>query len=184
MTEKKPRPKRWDRQSVRALRKHLGVSQDALAEELGTRQQTVSEWETGQYQPRGASAKLLGIIAERAGFAYEAVSNVTGEAGKPQLSGGSTGPAQPAVGKVSAESPVRIEPVGEDRSADAPTGAPSIGEDDAFESPTENSPSGEDSFAASPAHASTTGEATSFESSAGSTPTDEAANKRSADGQP
>ncbi|MDZ7727992.1 MAG: hypothetical protein U5Q44_07250 [Dehalococcoidia bacterium] len=28
------------------------------------RQQTVSEWETGKYVPRGASARLLGIIAE------------------------------------------------------------------------------------------------------------------------
>jgi DNA-binding transcriptional regulator YiaG len=64
----------WDGRRVRALREHLGVSQDALAGELGTRQQTVSEWETGQYAPRGASATLLGIIAERAGFEYEATS--------------------------------------------------------------------------------------------------------------
>ncbi|MBI3967911.1 MAG: hypothetical protein HY329_19915 [Chloroflexi bacterium] len=34
------------------------------------RQQTVSEWETGQYRPRGASARLLTLIAERAGFEY------------------------------------------------------------------------------------------------------------------
>jgi DNA-binding transcriptional regulator YiaG len=60
----------WGAEGVRALRKHMGLSQDALADELGTRQQTVSEWETGQYRPRGASAKLLGIIAERAGFEY------------------------------------------------------------------------------------------------------------------
>jgi DNA-binding transcriptional regulator YiaG len=62
----------WDAEGVRALRKHMGLSQDALAEELGTRQQTVSEWETGQYRPRGASAKLLTIVAERAGFEYGA----------------------------------------------------------------------------------------------------------------
>ena len=60
----------WDAGRVRALRRHMGLSQDALASELGTRQQTVSEWETGQYQPRGASAKLLSIIAERARFEY------------------------------------------------------------------------------------------------------------------
>jgi transcriptional regulator with XRE-family HTH domain len=59
---------------VRALRRHLGLSQDALADELGTRQQTVSEWETGRYRPRGASARLLTIVAERAGFRYEATS--------------------------------------------------------------------------------------------------------------
>jgi DNA-binding transcriptional regulator YiaG len=60
----------WNAGNVRALRKHMRLTQDALAEELGTRQQTVSEWETGQYRPRGASAKLLSIIAERAGFEY------------------------------------------------------------------------------------------------------------------
>jgi DNA-binding transcriptional regulator YiaG len=43
-----------------------------MAEELGTRQQTISEWETGQYRPRGASARLLTLVAERAGFQYEA----------------------------------------------------------------------------------------------------------------
>ena len=62
----------WDATSVRALRKHLGLTQDAMADELGTRQQTVSEWETGQYRPRGASARLLSIVAERAGFEYRA----------------------------------------------------------------------------------------------------------------
>jgi len=60
----------WEAGQVRALRQHLGLSQQAMAEELGTRQQTVSEWETGRYQPRGASLRLLTIIAERAGFEY------------------------------------------------------------------------------------------------------------------
>lgn len=56
---------------VRALRQHLGLTQQELGEELGMRQQTVSEWETGQYRPRGASARLLTLIAERAGFEYD-----------------------------------------------------------------------------------------------------------------
>jgi DNA-binding transcriptional regulator YiaG len=60
----------WDSQQVRALRRHLGYTQQQLSDELGTRQQTVSEWETGVYQPRGASAKLLSLIAERCGFRY------------------------------------------------------------------------------------------------------------------
>lgn len=55
---------------MRALRRHLGFTQQQLSDELGTRQQTVSEWETGMYQPRGASARLLSLIAERAGFTY------------------------------------------------------------------------------------------------------------------
>jgi hypothetical protein len=37
---------------------------------MGTRQQTISEWETGMYQPRGASVTLLNLVAERAGFRY------------------------------------------------------------------------------------------------------------------
>ena len=60
----------WSAAEVRALRKHLGASQDRLAEEMGVRQQTVSEWETGRHLPRGASLRLLGMIAERAGFEY------------------------------------------------------------------------------------------------------------------
>lgn len=71
MSEERPRYG-WDAESIRALRTHMGVSQGALAEELGARQQTVSEWETGQYRPRGTSARLLTIIAERAGFEYGA----------------------------------------------------------------------------------------------------------------
>jgi len=50
----------------------LGLTQTKLAEELGTRQQTISEWEIGMYQPRGTSATLLSIIAERSGFDYKA----------------------------------------------------------------------------------------------------------------
>ena len=41
-----------------------------MAEELGTRQQTISEWETAQYLPRGTSSTLLNMIAERADFRY------------------------------------------------------------------------------------------------------------------
>ena len=50
------------------------MSQQELAEDLGVRQQTVSEWETGMYQPRGASSTLLHIIAERAAFQYTVAS--------------------------------------------------------------------------------------------------------------
>ena len=66
------RKRDWEAEGVRALRRHLGLSQRQMAAELGTRQQTVSEWETGLYRPRGASARLLTIIAEQAGFRYEA----------------------------------------------------------------------------------------------------------------
>ncbi len=60
----------WGAEQIRALRRHLGMTQGELAEELNVRQQTVSEWETGQYQPRGTSEKLLSIVAERATLRY------------------------------------------------------------------------------------------------------------------
>ena len=70
MVERRRRKPAWDAQGVRALRQHLGLSQQELAQELNVRQQTVSEWETGQYRPRGASERLLTWVAERAEFVY------------------------------------------------------------------------------------------------------------------
>jgi DNA-binding transcriptional regulator YiaG len=72
--KKKPaaRKRRWDGESIQALRQHLGLTQTEMSEKLGTRQQTISEWETGMYQPRGASATLLSMIAEQAKFKYNA----------------------------------------------------------------------------------------------------------------
>lgn len=61
----------WNSGMIKALRQHMGFSQGELADELGVRQQTVSEWETGAYAPSRASSKHLGLVAERAGFAYE-----------------------------------------------------------------------------------------------------------------
>jgi len=72
MEQRKKGKRYWTREEVRALRQHLNLTQARLAEELGTRQQTISEWENGMYQPRGASATLLSIIAERSGFTYKA----------------------------------------------------------------------------------------------------------------
>jgi DNA-binding transcriptional regulator YiaG len=48
-----------------------------MADELGTRQQTISEWEKGMYRPRGASVTLLSIVAERARFEYRAGPETT-----------------------------------------------------------------------------------------------------------
>ena len=57
----------WDAEVVRRLRKRLGVTQAELANRLGTRQQTVSEWETGHSAPRRMSQRLLRMVAEEAG---------------------------------------------------------------------------------------------------------------------
>ena len=73
MKKKSARNKRqWDGNSIQALRRHLGLTQSELSLKLGTRQQTVSEWETGMYKPRGASATLLSMVAEQARFKYNA----------------------------------------------------------------------------------------------------------------
>ena len=67
----------WDGHRVRALRYHLCLTQQEMAQELGTRQQTISEWEREVYQPKGASRTLLTIVAERAGFSYDATPKRT-----------------------------------------------------------------------------------------------------------
>ena len=78
---KRPRVQ-WDAPKLLALRRHLGLTQDELAQELGTRQQTISEWERGMYKPRGASQTLLTMVAEQAGFPYD-TSGATGDANQP-----------------------------------------------------------------------------------------------------
>jgi DNA-binding XRE family transcriptional regulator len=60
----------WDGVLIKSLRQHMDLSQAELAAELGVRQQTISEWETGMYQPKRAMSKLLTLVAERAGFFY------------------------------------------------------------------------------------------------------------------
>lgn len=60
----------WDKQSIRALRDHLGYTQREMADELEVRQQTISEWETGIHTPHRSTQKTLSLVAERAGFTY------------------------------------------------------------------------------------------------------------------
>ena len=70
--EKAKKAPGWDAGRIKALREHLELSQALMAGQMGMRQQTISEWELGQYEPRGASARLLSIIADRSGFKYDA----------------------------------------------------------------------------------------------------------------
>ncbi|MBM01858.1 MAG: hypothetical protein CL762_03980 [Chloroflexi bacterium] len=54
----------WNSQSIKDLRKSLDLSQSAFSKKLGIRQQTVSEWETGVYSPRGGSITLLDMVSK------------------------------------------------------------------------------------------------------------------------
>ena len=58
----------WAPERIKALREHLGMTQREMADELGVRQQTISEWEVGAYTPRRATQKYLSLIADRVGF--------------------------------------------------------------------------------------------------------------------
>jgi DNA-binding transcriptional regulator YiaG len=60
----------WNSGLIKALRLHMSLTQEELAEELGVRQQTVSEWENGVYAPTRATSKYLNLVAEQAGFKY------------------------------------------------------------------------------------------------------------------
>ncbi len=84
----------WDAETVRRLRQELGLTQQELAEELGVRQQTVSEWETGAYRPRGASVKLLRIVAERSAQADYGKPRPGARPGEPPPETGGPGEAE------------------------------------------------------------------------------------------
>lgn len=60
----------WNKEAIKALRKHLGLTQAEFAAEMGVRRQTISEWENGVYEPDRSTAKHLGLVAERASFPY------------------------------------------------------------------------------------------------------------------
>ena len=70
MTEENPYSRNWDADAVRELRSRMRLTQQQMARRLGIRQQTVSEWETGLYAPKGASVTLLRMVSEESGPAY------------------------------------------------------------------------------------------------------------------
>ncbi|BAZ16125.1 XRE family transcriptional regulator [Calothrix sp. NIES-4071] len=55
---------KWNSESIKALRQKMGLTQSEFAMELGVRQQTVSEWENGVYEPRRMASKYLSKVAE------------------------------------------------------------------------------------------------------------------------
>lgn len=60
----------WNGELIKGLRHHLGMNQAQLAEKLGVRQQTISEWETGIYTPSLKTSKYLDLIAKEVQFKY------------------------------------------------------------------------------------------------------------------
>jgi len=58
----------WRRDAIKALRKHMELTQTQFAKELGVRRQTISEWENGVYDPDRRTAKFLQLIAQQAQF--------------------------------------------------------------------------------------------------------------------
>ena len=60
----------WDGELIKALRLYMDMTQGQFAQELGMRQQTISEWEKGVYVPTRASSNLLSRVAKEAGFTY------------------------------------------------------------------------------------------------------------------
>lgn len=52
----------WNAETIRKARKMRGLTQAELAEALGCRQQTISEWELGLYTPKNAYQKLLAMF--------------------------------------------------------------------------------------------------------------------------
>ena len=58
----------WQRDAIRALRKHLNLTQYQFAQELGVRRQTISEWENGAYDPDHSKLKFLALVAKQAEF--------------------------------------------------------------------------------------------------------------------
>lgn len=61
----------WNADLIKSLRHHMHWTQIDLANKLSMRQQTISEWENGLYEPKRSSSKLLTFIAEQAGFDYQ-----------------------------------------------------------------------------------------------------------------
>jgi DNA-binding transcriptional regulator YiaG len=58
----------WQQDAIRALRKHMSLTQMEFAEQMGVRRQTVSEWENGVYDPDRSTSKFLELLAKHARF--------------------------------------------------------------------------------------------------------------------
>lgn len=62
----------WDKAAIRALRKHMKLTQAQFADTLGVRRQTISEWENGAYLPDRSTVKHLALVAQTQAFEPQA----------------------------------------------------------------------------------------------------------------
>lgn len=58
----------WDGERVRRLRKALGLTQQELAEDLGTWVSVISRWERNHKRPRKVFRRQLEAMERRAGL--------------------------------------------------------------------------------------------------------------------
>ncbi len=65
----------WDAETIRRARKTRNLTQAELADGLGCRQQTISEWELGMYAPKNAYQKLLTMFFGAAPVVAETMAN-------------------------------------------------------------------------------------------------------------
>lgn len=63
---------KWTAATIQAARNSLNITQRTMAAELGCRQQTISEWEVGQYSPKNAYQTLLTQYFDRKLSEFEA----------------------------------------------------------------------------------------------------------------
>lgn len=59
------RQKTWCADSVKRLRHRYNLTQEKLAEQLGCRQQTVSDWEIGQHLIGNAYCQILTLLEKQ-----------------------------------------------------------------------------------------------------------------------
>ncbi len=60
----------WNKDTIKAMRLHMGLTQKELATQLRVRQQTVSDWENGVHPPDSSNLRSLNLVAEQSSFTY------------------------------------------------------------------------------------------------------------------
>ncbi|SFR05720.1 Helix-turn-helix domain-containing protein [Enterobacter sp. kpr-6] len=70
-TKVSPRVTRFKIADVKAIRKHLNVSQSEMAKALGTSVDTIKSWESKRRNPTGLAAKVLAAIQANPAFYRE-----------------------------------------------------------------------------------------------------------------